>query len=261
VWLLHLDEDSLVTNQCINSILSYINNPNSNPVANGPILYKKEKSITTFFAECHRHWNFYWLVSQTKTGRVHWLNGSNLLIRSDIEHEIGWNYGNYISEDSRFGYETKKKLGNVFGWHGGLMIESPPKTIKDLIKQRSRWFFGSILNIPYVPKSILVRRVYSISCWFLGFFLSTMFFASIIGLIPNINGWILILFAINALLWLSRYQLGLFRNMYRIKIPKFKKILFHIILLVLTPILEIICTVPTIYALIKRPKEFDITGK
>lgn len=151
IWTLHLDEDAKVTPQCVISIVKYIKN-GGNPVANGPSVFLYDGSILTFYAEAQRQWTFYWLMDQVNTGIVHWLNGSNLLIRSDIEQTIGWDYINcFISEDSRFGYESTKKLGKIFGWHGGLTIETPPASVNAILKQRTRWFYGSLLNLRYVP--------------------------------------------------------------------------------------------------------------
>jgi len=262
IWYFHLDEDSLVTTQCIKSILDYASNKKSKPIANGAILYERGNNLFTFYAECHRHWNFYWLISQMRMSRAHWTNGSCLLVRSDIEHIVGWNYGNYISEDSRFAYESRKKLGKCFGWHGGLVLESPPKTFMDLLRQRRRWFFGSILNLPHVPIDQMPRRVYALVCWFLGFVLSVLFFAKLGGLFPSFTLWITIMLGINAIFWFGRYQIGLYRMLYRVKtIPIGKRILYHVGLVIATPFLELFCTLPTVYALIKPPKAFDVTGK
>ncbi len=182
VWILHLDEDARVTPQCVRSIVNYIKHE-GNPIANGPSIFPYDGNIFTFYAEAQRQWTFYWLEDQLSSSTVHWLNGSNLLIRSDIEHSVGWDFINcFISEDSRFGYEATKKHGKIFGWHGGLTIETPPGSVNSVLKQRTRWFFGSILNLRYVPRARLPRRVYSIFVWLNGFILTTFFFVLILGI-------------------------------------------------------------------------------
>src|SRR3972149_4946663 len=114
VWILHLDEDALVTPQCVVSIVDYIRR-GGKPVANGPSVFPYDGNLLTFYAEAQRQWTFYWLMDQQTSSTVHWLNGSNLLVRSDIEHSVGWDFINcFISEDARFGYEATKKLGKVF---------------------------------------------------------------------------------------------------------------------------------------------------
>ena len=264
VWTLHLDEDALVTPQCVSNIINYIQK-GGNPVANGPSLFPYDGNLLTFYAESQRHWTFYWLMDQERTSVIHWLNGSNLLIRSDIEHAVGWDFVNcFISEDARFGYEATKKLGKVFGWHGGLTIETPPASVNSVFKQRTRWFYGSILNLRYVPKARLPRRLYSIAAWLDGFIL-TLFLVAII--IPNSpwrhlsNPFFGYGLSVSALLWVSRYQIGVYQNLRFSPLSKLKKALLHIGIIPLAPVSDFICNFPTVLALIKRPKAFEITAK
>lgn len=263
-WTLHLDEDARVTAQCVNRIVGYIKG-GGNPIANGPSVFPYDGNLLTFYAEAQRQWTFYWLMDQQLSSTVHWLNGSNLLIRSDVEQAVGWDFVNcFISEDARFGYEATKKFGKVFGWHGGLTIETPPVTIGGVIKQRTRWFYGSILNLRYVPKGRLPRRIYSITAWMDGLILSMFFFILISGIdrgfwfstpytIPGLTA--------SALLWLSRYQLGVYQNLRYSSLGRVKKVLIHAAIIPLAPIIDIICNLPTVLALIKRPKAFELTAK
>jgi cellulose synthase/poly-beta-1,6-N-acetylglucosamine synthase-like glycosyltransferase len=263
-WILHLDEDAKVTAQGISSIIKYIQK-GGKPIANGPSVYPYRGNILTFYAEAQRQWTFYWLKDQLQTSTVHWLNGSNLLIRSDIEQAVGWDFVNcYISEDSRFGYEATKKFGRIFGWHGGLTIEKPPVRVKDILTQRVRWFFGGILNLRYVPKGRLPRRIYSMLAWLNGLILTLLFFILVGGVYhePWFSHWFVIHgFTVTALFWLSRYQIGLYQNLRYSPISKIKKALLHAGLIVLAPVTDLLCTLPTVLSFIQRPKSFEITGK
>jgi beta-1,4-mannosyltransferase len=264
VWILHLDEDALVTGQCVTRIINYIQK-GGNPVANGPSVFPYDGNILTFYAEAQRQWTFYWLMDQEMSSRVHWLNGSNLLIRSDIEQSVGWDFINcFISEDARFGYEATKKLGKIFGWHGGLTIETPPSSIGALIKQRKRWFFGSILNLRYVPRARLPRRLYSITSWLDGFFLSLFIFVLITGIGRNLlfsNSFTFYAVFALAVIWLSRYQIGVYQNLRYSPVNIGQKVLFHIGIIFLAPIVDILCNVSTVLALVQRPRVFEITAK
>jgi beta-1,4-mannosyltransferase len=264
VWILHLDEDAKVTPQCVSRVVDYIEK-GGNPVANGPTVFPFDGNIFTFYAEAQRHWTFYWLIDQEKSSTVHWLNGSNLLIRSDVEHAVGWNFVNcFISEDARFGYEATKKLGPVFGWHGGLTIETPPASVAGVIKQRKRWFYGSILNLRYVPRARLPRRIYSITAWLDGLILTASFLVIITGigrgfwfsstLIPK-------LMTLTAIFWLSRYELGVYQNLRFSRVSSFKKALLFLAIIPLAPFIDLICNLPTVLALIRPPKSFEITAK
>jgi beta-1,4-mannosyltransferase len=265
VWTLHLDEDAKVTSQCVTSLVNYIQK-GGNPVANGPSVFPYDGNIFTFYAEAQRLWTFYWLMDQQMTSRVHWLNGSNLLIRSDIEHAVGWSFVNcFISEDARFGYEATKKFGKIFGWHGGLTIETPPATLGGVLKQRTRWFYGSILNLRYVPKVRLPRRIYSVAAWWDGLVLTVFLFFILFSLG---TGWTFFssqyfIYAVwaTAIFWLGRYQIGVYQNLKYSPISKTKKFLLHLGIIPLAPVIDLICSLPTVLAFIKRPKTFEITAK
>lgn len=263
-WILHLDEDANVTTQCVSSIIRYIKN-GGNPIANGPSIFPYDGNVLTFYAEAQRQWTFYWLMDQERTSIIHWLNGSNLLVRSDIEHIVGWDFPNcFISEDARFGYEATIKLGKVFGWHGGLTIETPPVSLKALMKQRMRWFFGSILNLRYVPKQRLPRRIYTIAVWLCGFILTLFFFVMLVGLYHE--PWFSSLpiasaFTGTGIFWLARYQVGVYQNLKQSTVSKKRKALLHIGILFLAPVIDLLCTIPAIMALIRPPKSFEITEK
>ncbi len=265
VWILHLDEDAIVTSQCVTSIVNYIQK-GGNPVANGPSVFPYDGNILTFFAEAQRLWTLYWLMDQEMSGRVHWLNGSNLLIRTDIEHAVGWSFVNcFISEDARFGYEATKKFGKIFGWHGGLTIETPPATLGGVLKQRTRWFYGSILNLRYVPRARLPRRIYSVTAWFDGLMLTLFLFLILSTLSTDIKYFSIphFIWAIwfTAVFWLGRYQIGVYQNLKYTPVNRTKKFLLHLAIIPLAPVIDLICSLPTVLAFIKRPKTFEITAK
>jgi cellulose synthase/poly-beta-1,6-N-acetylglucosamine synthase-like glycosyltransferase len=265
VWYLHLDEDAHITSQGVKSVLSYIIE-GGKPVSNGPSVYPLQKSIWGFFAEAHRQWTFYWLRGRLENQIPLWMNGSNMLIRSDIEHSVGWDHpiskttGQYISEDTRFAYEAKKKFGDVFGWHGGLTIEAPPPNVFGVIRQRQRWFYGGLLILKYIPKTQLPRRLYSSLSWVDGFFLGVMSILWITG-IYTVSFWFAGIIIFTRIFWIGRYQLGLYRNLRYSNIALPDQIVLHIGLAVLTPVVELLCTLPTVYALIHPPKTFEITEK
>ena len=264
VWILHLDEDARVTPQCVKAVVHYIEN-GGKPIANGPSVFPYDGDVFTFLAEAQRHWTFYWLKDQLNTSAVHWLNGSNLLIRSDVEHQVGWDFPNcFISEDSRFGYEATKKLGRVFGWHGGVTIETPPATVRGVLKQRMRWFYGSILNLRYVPRARLPRRIYSITVWMNGLLLTVFFFVLILGVYHEpwfSHLFILHGFTVTSVFWLGRYQIGIYQNTRFGSLSPVKRVLLHLAGIPLTPVIDLICTLPTVLGLIIRPRSFQITAK
>ena len=268
VWTLHLDEDAKITSQTVASILKYIKK-GGNPVANGPTVFPYDGNLITLAVEAQRCWTYFWVKDQMETSNVYWMNGSNMLVRGDVEHKIGWDFKDCrFSEDTRFAYEVSKQLGKVFGWHGGVTIERPPKTAGAAIRQRKRWYWGGILLLKHIRFADLWYRLYSYTSWFLGFILTMFILVGIVNrflphdLIKTTVGFLSLGgISFGGLLWLARYQLGMYWQLKYTSSNPLKKIGFHVGLLILTPIIEFICTVPTFLAFINPPKVFEITEK
>ena len=176
-WIYHMDDESFVTSQTILSLLKFIRDGRG-IASEGPIFYPlkfENANVLTALAESIRPFTCYDCVSQMtnkvvlKTPPLH-MHGSNLLVRSDVEDNIGWNFGPTLAEDQLFGYLVYEQYGsNSMGWHGGILLEQPPLNIKDHFMQRRRWVLGSLQN---VDKFSIIHRVklsYKLMTYFLGF--------------------------------------------------------------------------------------------
>jgi beta-1,4-mannosyltransferase len=98
------------------------------------------------------------------------MHGSNLLVRSDIEDSIGWNFGPTLAEDQIFGYKIYEKYGSKsMGWHGGILLEQPPLNIKDHFMQRRRWVLGSLQNMARFPFIHKFKLMFKLVTYFMGF--------------------------------------------------------------------------------------------
>ena len=98
------------------------------------------------------------------------LHGEHVVIRADIEDEIGWDFPEqgdrgclFRHPSSRLGYPKRSTTLNSYSYGAS------PAYVRDLIRQRRRWVEGLIrlaLNrqLPLVPKLPLV---YSIFTWVL----------------------------------------------------------------------------------------------
>jgi egghead protein (zeste-white 4 protein) len=172
-WIFHMDDESCVTTQTILSLLKFIRSSGSAVVAEGPIFYPlkfENANPITAIAESIRPFTCYDCVSQmTNPPPIH-MHGSNLLVRSDIEDVIGWNFGPTLAEDQLFGYKVYEKYGpKSLGWHGGMLLEQPPLNIKDHFMQRRRWVLGSLQNISAFPIIHKFKVMFKLSTYFLGF--------------------------------------------------------------------------------------------
>ena len=262
-WILHLDDESKVTAQTIYAILSYLND-NPKVAAEGAINYpyKFGKNYITSLLESERSLSCLFCISQVEFDPL-WLHGSNLLVRSDVEKSIGWDFGSVsIAEDARFGYEIVRKMGsNSIGWHGGTLLEQPTFTIGDTIKQRQRWFIGSIRNFRHMHTSYhKLMQSYFLATWTLGFVASVLGVFGLLGFlyVPIVLKPVLLFCAV---IWAMTYQIGLYLNIRHLGIPRSEKVIYHIAAIVLLPLLGIVSTFPTVFSFFKRPTTFEVVQK
>jgi beta-1,4-mannosyltransferase len=195
-WVFHMDDESCVTTQTVLSLLKFIRSSSPAVVSEGPIFYPLKFEFAnpiTAIAESIRPFTCYDCVSQMTNPPPLHMHGSNLLVRSDIEDMIGWNFGPTLAEDQLFGYKVYEKYGpKSLGWHGGILLEQPPLNIKDHFMQRRRWVLGSLQNMNKFPIIHKFKVMFKLSTYFLGFIsgIVSIFlyfhlqFPKLLGLIP-----------------------------------------------------------------------------
>jgi thymidine kinase len=173
-WIFHMDEESYVTSQTILSLLEVIGEKGRIVIASeGPIFYPlklESANFLTAIAESVRPFTCYHCVSHMTNPPPMHMHGSNLLVRSDIEDSIGWNFGPTLAEDEIFGYKIYEKYGSKsLGWHGGVLLEQPPLNIKDHFMQRRRWILGRLQNIARFPLVHRFKITFELITYFLVF--------------------------------------------------------------------------------------------
>lgn len=172
-WVFHMDDESCVTTQTVLSLLKFIRSSGAAVVSEGPIFYPLKFEFAnplTAIAESIRPFTCYDCVSQMTNPPPLHMHGSNLLVRSDIEDMIGWNFGPTLAEDQLFGYKVYEKYGpKSLGWHGGVLLEQPPLKIKDHFMQRRRWVLGSLQNMNKFPIIHKFKVMFKLSTYFFGF--------------------------------------------------------------------------------------------
>jgi egghead protein (zeste-white 4 protein) len=170
-WIFHMDEESVVTTHTLLSILSFIREKKG-LISEGPIVYPYkvwDANRLTVLAESVRPFQCYDCVSQMAHPPAIHMHGSNMLVRQDIEDSVGWDNGRTLAEDQLFGFKVYEKYGNIFGWHGGLLLEQPPLTLRDHFRQRKRWIKGTLENLKYLPAKLKAHIYIRISSFWLGF--------------------------------------------------------------------------------------------
>ena len=237
-WILHLDEESFITSQTLISVLKYLGGPKPALVSEGPIIYPNKMFDVgiTRYSESLRPYTCYNCVTEMTSSVPMNMHGSNLLVRADVEDSIGWDFdGIGASEDQRFGHEVWRKMGSVFGWHGGLLEEQPPLTVSDFINQRRRWLLGNIANgrVGRLPWQKKFNSIVQTISWMVGFPAGIATMLAFI-LPQNIPLFLHLLLFGSTFLWLLSYQIGLSHNIEPFHFPRLRRVKEHIVMLVLT---------------------------
>ena len=269
VYIFHLDDESLITKQTLCSILSYLEGT-PKPISEGLIVYpvlEKEAIKISNLMDTLRPFCCFECLDMMAGGNPAYIHGSNLLVRSDVEEAVSWENGKTLAEDTLFAIKARIKYGpKAFGWHGGVIEEKSPLTLKDLFRQRRRWFYGLIQNFKYFCLKEQIRQSFRALIWASGLVsgivtIAAFFIPQAIPPRPSLFNvpLLIILFSLTSLMWLSSYQVGAFLN--GKYLPLKKRIGFHFLTLVSSIAIGLLeCTTPII-ALISKPKTFDVIKK
>ncbi|MCQ2078491.1 MAG: glycosyltransferase family 2 protein [archaeon] len=206
-YICHLDDDSIVDRPYLEYVRDYLTKEGAQGCirlrAFGRHLLSSMSDLIRI-ANCEawcRHFNL-----KSKPQFVH---GEGIVIRADVEHEIGWDYATYGAEDLIMGLRISEKytfghipMGNIF--------IAPPTTARDYYKQRRRWFWSLLHN------DGVVRRL-SFRTWF---FYMYMYFNGVVGLLllgifpymllfaDSLSEYIVLMCIINFVNFYAYYQFG-----------------------------------------------------
>ena len=95
------------------------------------------------------------------------LHGEHLIIRADIEDEIGWDFPDTVIEDAYFAVQFATKYPRRSTTLNSYSYGASPASVRDLLRQRRRWIEGLLRlafnrRLPLMPKLPLL---YSIFTW------------------------------------------------------------------------------------------------
>jgi hypothetical protein len=261
LYIYHLDDESLITKQTLCSILSYLEG-DPKPISEGLIVYpvrEKEVIKITNLMDTLRPFCCVECMNMMASGNPAYIHGSNLLVRSDVEEEVSWENGKTLAEDTLFAIKARIKYGpEAFGWHGGVIEEQSPLTLKDLFKQRRRWFYGLIQNFKYFCYEEKIRQSIRALIWTSGLVSGVISITAFF--VPQAMPLSLrIFFSLTSLLWLFSYQIGAFLN--GKYLPLKKRISFHFLALVSSIVIGMLECITPIFALVSKPKTFEVIKK
>lgn len=149
-FIVHFDEESVMVPVELRKLIGVLAGTDKK-LLEGPIYYPLEytqASVLCRAMEANRPVGCFECRHVMEKGVPLHLHGSNLVIEEDFENDIGWDIGThdgrpFIAEDYVFGMNAFLSGGSdAFGWHGCVMLEQPPFSVKSAFKQRHRWIFG-----------------------------------------------------------------------------------------------------------------------
>lgn len=174
-WIMHLDEESHITPLLVDVIAEAVDQEDQRwmpRIGQGTILYHRDLG----------HQPFLTLADSIRVGddlgRFHFqhrigtmlfgLHGSFILVRNDIEKEVGFDFGprGSITEDA-FWALVQMQNGHRSRWLKGHIVEQSTRSVRDFIQQRRRWFIGLVLVVLYAPVALRYRLglIISVGAW------------------------------------------------------------------------------------------------
>lgn len=126
------------------------------------------------------------------------LHGEHLIIRADIEDEIGWDYPDTVIEDAYFAVEFSRRYPGRSCTLNSYSYGASPCSVRDLVRQRRRWIEGLLRLITnrHLPLKSKLPLAYSVVCWasapfqFVGFALLVSYLTGIDNTSP-IASWVI----------------------------------------------------------------------
>lgn len=272
IWILHLDEESQITESCIAGISEFISNPkNSNTIGQGEIKYNAYnygKNIIITWSDCIRsgddlgRFRFQYGIFKKPFFGMH---GSYILVPLKIEQRFGFDLGGKgsVTEDAYFALKCAE-AGITFKWVNGYIREQSPFDLKSIAKQRRRWLSG-LLTLSFDKEiglstrlPLMINTILWTTAWIgplvtLGVILFGGFFP-----LP-----LLIIAALLQGSYTSVYMIGAMRNISDLKkeMSITKKLYIYFGSMVGTHIASLVEGISVIYGLSKPVKTFDVIDK
>lgn len=150
-WYAFIDDDNLVLDDSFLYEIPYYE-PRGYAAANGVLVPRRGRSALAHAMDWARLLDdltlyrfFTGLLGRPLLG----LHGELLVVKGSVLKEIGFGFRS-LTEDFRFAVELVKRGYKTWQSATRVSIRSP-NSVKDLIKQRGRWFKGVISDVKYSP--------------------------------------------------------------------------------------------------------------
>jgi beta-1,4-mannosyltransferase len=271
VWILHLDEESIVTPSLVFGIHAFINDPaNHQVIGQGEIQYNAHKygsNLLITAADAIRtgddlgRFRFQYKLLRRPLFGMH---GSFVLVQRDLEHQIGFDLlpKQSITEDAYFAFKAADR-GIRFNWVEGIVREQSPYGLRDILLQRRRWFNG--LSYLAFDREIslktrfflLVNMILWVLAW-TGPLLTLIVFLAGQSYFPL---WATVVAALLQGGYTGIYMVGALRNLAAVEMHPLRKALIYSATFILVPFVNAIEGIAVLYALFKPVRAFHVVAK
>ena len=280
IWVLHLDEESIVTSECLQGIADHLARydlrQTPGAIGQGEILYNSGRYGRNPLIEA---------IDAIRTGDdlglrrlqfrslhrpVFGMHGSFILAPARIERELTWDVGGYgsITEDAYFALVAMER-GIRFDWVDGFIREQSPFSLADYIQQRRRWFCGllHIARDPSLKWSSTVGLKLNLVFWqfsWLGVIAGAIYVARILmGATTNFPYSLMLLATLCGGFYGAAYVVGAYRNVMHSPLSTPRKIgnvVFSFVtwLLMLQPMID---GAAVLYAVFRPVQHFYVVAK
>ncbi len=283
-YVVHFDAESVMEPiDYVRLLFNIIRSDGKLKLAEGPILYPldwERSNVVSRQLESNRVFDCFHCHILMENPPPYHLHGSNLVVEENLLMELGWDLGlsrgkALVAEDLLFGMRAFALKGKgIFGWSGAAILEQPPFSVRDSVRQRIRWVTGVWQSIDVIGtdpeykaiprrelrrlKTVVVARlsVYGLG-FFAGFLSITLALiaasdafahTTIASAIPQAWRDFSMLLIPGLFLWLGTSQIGLHKNLQRSTMPAHRRLLGHAKILAATPIGAIVETGAALYA-------------
>jgi len=221
-YVYHLDDDTSMGVDTVASIAEFIasNRSGEHLLAQGVLAFPNELSPSWLSnmadsirpADDLTRFNLFTETFGVPLGGLH---GEHLLVRADIEDDIGWDYPDTVIEDALFALHFANRYPGRSTTLNSFSYGASPATITDLVKQRRRWSEG-LLKLIFKRDIPLLSRlplIYCVLAWvsspfqFVGLLLPLSFILDRNGASP-VHSWVIVLWSFNLAFLFWSYALG-----------------------------------------------------
>ena len=272
VWVFHLDEEGVVGEDAILGLLHFIVEAKDKGYVMGcGELLASNGIISTPTSLVDFQRSFYTLVFQGFTyARLHrpflGLIGNNYVVNSLVEAEIGYDCGPFesLAEDSWFALRVYERYGPRVGWIKSRVFEEPVYSLRDMLRQRSRWYIGTVANalsktIGFKAKATYIAMAIFWTLAPLGA-LPTLAAIMVTGTLPS-DPLLAALTASALAVFMELYMLGAWRTLAPHCIPRLNKLVATAAIALLAPLLLALEGLGVVYAWLRPTTEFHVVKK